>query len=127
MPGYKKARGDVRNAGIDEVLVYCVNDAAVMEAWAKDQKIAGTNISFFADTTGALTKALDLEMKAAGTMKALGGVRSKRFALYVDNGVIKHVAVSGTPDDGADPSGDAPGANANSSAAGVLAAIKGLK
>jgi RsiW-degrading membrane proteinase PrsW (M82 family) len=36
-------------------------------------------------------------------------------------------AVSGTPDDGADPSGDAPGANANSSAAGVLAAIKGLK
>ena len=83
MPGYKKARDDVRNAGIDEVLVYCVNDAAVMEAWAKDQKIAGTNISFFADTTGALTKALDLEMKAAGTMKALGGVRSKRFALIM--------------------------------------------
>ena len=65
-------------------------------------------------------------MKAPGTMRALGGVRSKRFALYVDNGVIKHVAVSGTPDDGDDPSGDAPGANANSAVTGVLAAIKAL-
>ena len=47
MPGYKDHRNDVRDAGIDEVLVYCVNDPAVMEAGAKDQKIAGTNISFF--------------------------------------------------------------------------------
>ena len=35
----------MRDSGIDEVLVYCVNDAAVMEAWAKDQKVAGTNIT----------------------------------------------------------------------------------
>ena len=45
MPGYKKARNEIRDLGIDEVLVYCVNDAAVMEGWAKDQKIAGTNIT----------------------------------------------------------------------------------
>lgn len=126
MPGYKAARNDVRDAGIDEVLVYCVNDAAVMEAWAKDQKIAGTNITFFADTTGALTKALDLEMAATGTLRALGNLRSKRFGLYVDKGEIKHVAVSGTADDGDDPSGDAPGANANSSVKGMLEAIKAL-
>ena len=50
MPGYKKARNEVRDAGIDEVIVYCVNDAAVMEAWAKDQKIAGTNITVRART-----------------------------------------------------------------------------
>lgn len=126
MPGYKSARNEIRAAGIDEVLVYCINDPAVMEAWAKDQKIAGTNISFFADTTGALTKALDLEMPAPGPMRDLGNLRSKRFGLYVDNGVIKHVAVSGTDNDGDDPAGDAPGANANSAVTGMLAAIKAL-
>lgn len=120
MPGFKKARNDIRSKGVDEVLVYCVNDAAVMEAWAKDQKIAGTNITFFADTTSALTKELDMVLDAAGPMKDLGNPRCKRFALIVDKGVIKHVAVSEGPDD---PAGDAPGANNNTNAAGMLAAL----
>ena len=46
MPGYKAARNEIRAKGIDEVLVYCVNDPAVMEAWAKDQKIAGSIVTF---------------------------------------------------------------------------------
>ena len=123
MPGYKKARNEVREAGIDDVYVYCVNDAAVMEAWAKDQKVAGTNITFVADTTSALTKALDMELTAAGPMRDLGNPRCKRFGLYVDNGIIKHVAVSESADD---PAGDAPGANVNSAVSGMLEAIKGL-
>ena len=123
MPGYKQARNEIRDAGIDEVLVYCVNDAAVMEAWAKDQKIAGTNITFVADTSCKLTEALGLTMEAPGPRRDLGNLRSKRFALYVDQGVVKHVAVSGTSDD---PAGDAPGANVASMAAGMLEAIKGL-
>ena len=92
MPGYKKARNEVREAGIDDVYVYCVNDAAVMEAWAKDQKIAGTNITFVADTTSALTKALGMELTAAGPMRDLGNPRCKRFGLYVDNGVGRMAA-----------------------------------
>lgn len=123
MPGYKKARNEVRDAGIDEVIVYCVNDCAVMEAWAKDQKIAGTNITFVADKGSVLTKALDMTLDASGVVAALGNPRCKRFALYVDNGVIKHVAVSEGPED---PSGDAPGANVNTCAPGMLEAIKGL-
>ena len=123
MPGYKAARNEVRDAGIDEVLIYCVNDAAVMEAWAKDQRVAGTNITMFADTSCVLTEALDLTMDFPGPRRDLGNLRSKRFGLFVDNGVIKHVAVSGTADD---PAGDAPGANANSAVAGMLAAIKAL-
>lgn len=118
MPGYKAARNEIRDKGIDEVLVYCVNDAAVMEAWAKDQRIAGTNITFFADTSCELSKALDMTMPAAGPMAALGNLRCKRFALYVDNGVVKHIAVSETPDD---PSGDLD--NSASTAKGMLAAI----
>lgn len=118
MPGYKAARNDIRDKGIDEVLVYCVNDPAVMEAWAKDQRIAGTNISFFADTSCELSKALDLVMDHPGPLGALGNLRSKRFALYVDNGVVQHVGLSESPDD---PSGDKD--NSASTAAGMLAAI----
>mmetsp|Transcript_8506 Transcript_8506/g.17236 ORF Transcript_8506/g.17236 Transcript_8506/m.17236 type:complete len:95 (-) Transcript_8506:331-615(-) len=94
-----------------------------MEGWAKDQKIAGTNITFLADTSAALTKALDMTLAAPGPMRDLGNPRCKRFAMYVDNGIIKHIAVSESADD---PAGDAPGANANSTADGMLAAIKAL-
>ena len=118
MPGYKAARNQLRDAGVDEVLIYCVNDAAVMEAWAKDQKIAGTNITFFADTSCELTKALDLKLTAGGPMRDLGNTRCKRFALIVDKGVIKHVGVSETADD---PAGDED--NSASTAAGMLAAM----
>ena len=107
----------MRAAGVDEVLVYCVNDPAVMEAWGKDQKIGGM-VSFFSDTSGVLTKALDVEMTAAGPTRALGGTRCKRFALYADDGVIKALHVSESPDD---PSGD--GDISASSAEGMLKVI----
>ena len=118
MPGYKSARNEIRDKGVDEVLVYCVNDPAVMEAWAKDQKIAGTNITFFADTSGALTKELDMVLAARGPLRDLCNPRCKRFALYVDKGVIKHVGLSGTEDD---PAGDED--NSASAVKGMLAAI----
>ena len=80
-------------------------------------------MQFFADTSGVLTKELDMVLDAAGPMRKLGNPRCKRFGLYVDKGVIKHVAVSESADD---PAGDAPGANANSAVGGMLAAIKAL-
>ena len=46
--------------GIDEVLVYCVNDGAVMEGWAREQKVKGSMITFLADTRTELTEALVL-------------------------------------------------------------------
>ena len=46
------------------MLVMCVNDAAVMGAWAKDQKIEGSNISFIADPNSLVTKALGMELTA---------------------------------------------------------------
>mmetsp|Transcript_55984 Transcript_55984/g.121822 ORF Transcript_55984/g.121822 Transcript_55984/m.121822 type:complete len:81 (+) Transcript_55984:350-592(+) len=63
-----------------------------MEAWAKDQKIAGSMITFLADTQCELTKALgDLTLDAP----VLGNTRCKRFSLIVENGVIKKMAVAG--------------------------------
>ena len=118
VPGYKDARNELRDKGIDEVLVYCVNDPAVMGAWAKDQKIAGSIVTFIADTSSELTKALDMVLDHPGPRRALGNPRCKRSAIYVDNGIIKHVAVSESADD---PTGDDD--ISASAAAGMLAAI----
>ena len=84
----------MKSAGIDEVLVVCVNDAAVMGAWAKDQKIEGSNISFIADPNSLVTKALGMELTAPGPCAKLGPKRCKRFAMYVDDGVVKAVALA---------------------------------
>lgn len=98
MPGYLAKQAELKAAGVDEVLVYCVNDGAVMEGWARDQKVEGSMVTFLADTRSELTKALDLVLDAEGAMAVLGNPRCKRFAIVVDNGVIKNVTVAGAGD-----------------------------
>jgi 2-Cys peroxiredoxin 5 len=85
------------------IQVYCVNDGAVMNAWGIDQKIEGSMITFMGDPSGEFTKALKMELTHPGPA-SIGIIgRSKRFAMYLDNSVIKYVAVSEGPDD---PAGD---------------------
>lgn len=96
--------------GIEEVIIYCTDNGAVMTAWGKEQGIGGSLISFMSDTTGAVTKALGMELVHPGPVGVLGSGRSKRFAMFVDHGVIKvhHVSendVCGS--EGCDPAGDA--------------------
>ena len=38
--------------------MYCVNDGAVMSAWAADQGVEGSMVTFLADTRRELTEAL---------------------------------------------------------------------
>jgi peroxiredoxin len=65
--------------GIDEIIVFCVNDAAVMAAWAASQGIDKSGIiTFMADTNGSLTKALGMEMTHPGPCAVLGAGRCKR-------------------------------------------------
>jgi peroxiredoxin len=92
-----------------DVTVACmaVNDAFVMDAWAKSQKAPG-EIMMLADGNGAFSQALGLEMDATGFGM---GVRSKRFALYAEDGVVKALHV------------EAPGEFKVSSAEAMLAAI----
>mmetsp|Transcript_33929 Transcript_33929/g.57610 ORF Transcript_33929/g.57610 Transcript_33929/m.57610 type:complete len:120 (-) Transcript_33929:274-633(-) len=96
--------------GIDETIIYCVNDGAVMSAWASDQGVEHSDandsegsITFLGDPTAELTKKLDMEMIHPGPhSKGIIG-RCKRFALYAVNGEVKYVAISEAEDD---PAGD---------------------
>lgn len=89
---------------MDEVIIYCVNDGAVMMAWAEDQGVKEDGmVTLMGDPYGQLTEALDMEMTHSGP-KSVGIInRCKRFALYLENGVVKIVRVAEAEDD---PAGD---------------------
>lgn len=103
VPGYLKNVAELKAKGVDEVLVYCVNDGAVMQAWAKDQRVEGSMIRFLADTSCRFTRKIGMSMLHKGPKEALGNIRCKRFVLVVDDGEVKNVEVSEGPDD---PAGD---------------------
>ena len=84
LPGYVAEAEAFKALGIDVVGI-SVNDAFVMDAWAKSQHVP-ESIRLLADGNGALTRDLGLELDAT----AYGmGLRSKRFALYAEDGVVK--------------------------------------
>ncbi len=106
LPGYVEHFDDFRRRGI-EVACMAVNDAFVMDAWGKSQNTP-EGLHLLADGNGAFTKALGLELDAT----AFGlGLRSQRFALYAEDGVVKALHV------------EAPGEFKVSSAEAMLAAI----
>jgi peroxiredoxin 5 len=97
----------LKAAGVDEIMIYSVNDGAVIEAWSEDQGVPlemnDGMLHLFADPYGQVTEALGMEMTHMGPLaKGLVG-RSKRFALYIVNGVVKIVRVAEKDDD---PAGD---------------------
>jgi len=103
VPGYLENQDALKAAGIDEIVVYCVNDGAVMKAWAQDQGIENSMISFMADPYSTVTRALDMEMDHPGP-KGVGLInRCKRFALYIVDGEVKIAKISEKSDD---PAGD---------------------
>ena len=98
------AEEQLKAKGIEKVFVYCVNDAAVMKAWAKDQGVTGEGLmTFWADNLSVLTKALGMVITHPGPSGDLGTGRCKRFVLLVEDGVVKFVQLSEAPDD---PAGD---------------------
>ena len=71
--------------GIDEIWCVSVNDAMVMAAWGKDLKALG-KVRMLGDGSAELAKALgvELDLMARGM-----GIRSQRYSMLVDNGVVK--------------------------------------
>ena len=106
LPGFVEHYREFRKRGI-EVVCMAVNDAFVMKAWAKDRGVPD-GLLMLADGNGDFAKSLGLEMDAS---KFGMGMRSKRFALYVEDGVAKQVHV------------EAPGEFKVSSAEAMLAVL----
>lgn len=106
LPGFVEHFDAFRERGI-EVACMAVNDPFVMQAWGESQHVP-TGMRMLADGNADFTRALGLEMDASGFGM---GTRSKRFALYAEDGVVRELFV------------EAPGEFRVSSAEHVLASL----
>lgn len=93
LPGYVARADEIKAKGIDTIAVVAVNDPFVMRAWEKASGAEG-KIVFLSDGNGEFCKALDLTFD--GSMAGLG-IRSKRFSMLVEDGVVKALNVEDVP------------------------------
>ncbi len=107
LPDFVQEFDAIRAKGVDTIACMSVNDAFVMDAWGKSQSVPD-GLLMLADGNAEFSRALGLEMDAE---KYGMGVRSKRFAMIVNDGVVEHLAV------------EAPGEYKVSSAEAILAAL----
>jgi peroxiredoxin len=88
LPGFIVHADTIKSKGVDSIVCIAVNDAFVMDAWGKTHN--AEELLMAADGNGELTKKLGMELDASGFGL---GLRSKRYAMIVDNGVVKYLGV----------------------------------
>ncbi len=108
LPGFLANADKLRAKGVDAIACVAVNDIFVMDAWSKATGAQGT-IEFLADGSAAFAKAIGLELD--NTARGMG-IRSQRYAMLVDDGVVKILNL-----------GDAPGKAEIAGADALLAAM----
>jgi len=89
VPGYVAQADALKAAGVDEIWCVSVNDAFVMGAWGREQHTDG-KLRMMADGSATFSQAtgLTLDLTARGM-----GVRSNRYSMLVDDGVVKTLNV----------------------------------
>jgi len=85
VPGYVQSAEAFKAAGVDEIWCISVNDAFVMGAWGREQKVAG-KVRMMADGSADFAKATGLTFDL--TSRGMG-VRSQRYSMLVVDGVVK--------------------------------------
>lgn len=88
LPGFVDKYHEFASRGIG-VACMAVNDPFVMQAWGESQHVP-EGLRMLADGNADFTRALGLEMDASGYGM---GTRSRRFALYAEDGVVKALFV----------------------------------
>ena len=93
LPGFVQQAEKIKGKGIDTIAVTGVNDVFVMDAWKKASGADG-KVEFLADGSGDFAKALGLtvDLGARGL-----GTRSQRYAMVVEDGVVKTLNVEDAP------------------------------
>lgn len=104
LPGFVQHADEIKSKGVDTIACLSVNDAFVMNAWAKDQNVDG-KVLMLADGNADFSRAVGLVMDGSGYGM---GERSQRYAMVVEDGVVKALNV------------EAPGAFEVSSAEAVM-------
>ncbi len=92
LPGFVANADKIKAKGVDEIVCISVNDPFVMDAWGKQQN--AEEIAMLADGSGNFTRAagMELDLRERGL-----GIRSKRYAMVVENGTVSHLMVEDEP------------------------------
>ncbi|PGH08658.1 hypothetical protein AJ79_05940 [Helicocarpus griseus UAMH5409] len=80
LPGYIQNLAQIKAKGVDVVAVIAYNDAFVMSAWGKANKITGDDILFLSDADAVFSKNIGWVM----------GDRTARYALIIDHGKVAY-------------------------------------
>ncbi len=92
LPGFVANADKIKAKGVDSIVCLSVMDAFVMSAWGQAQN--AEELIMAADGNGEFTKAMGLEMDGS----AFGlGTRSQRYAMIVEDGVVKTLNVESGP------------------------------
>jgi len=84
LPGFEENYDAIRNQDIDEVYCISVNDAFVMNAWGKDQKIQ--NVKMIPDGSGNFTRYMGMLI---GKNHLGFGMRSWRYMAIINDGIVE--------------------------------------
>ncbi len=91
LPSFAAHEAALNTAGVDTIACTSVNDPFVLAAWAKDQSVSD-KILMLSDGNGGFAQAIGLQMDGS---KFGMGLRSRRYAMLVRNGVVEQVNVEG--------------------------------
>ena len=94
VPSFMRTKADFDAKGVDEIICVSVNDPFVMQAWGESTGAAAAGITMLADSASELTKAIGMEF----TAPPVGFYdRSKRYAMYVEDGEVKVLQAEASP------------------------------
>jgi peroxiredoxin len=93
LPGYVQKFDELKSKGFDAVACTAVNDIFVLSAWSAANGADG-KILMLADGSADFAKkvGLDIDLTARGL-----GVRSRRYSMIVEDGVVKSLNVEEVP------------------------------
>ncbi len=93
LPGFVEQATNIRAKGVDTIACVSVNDPFVMKAWDKANSVSG-QVELLSDGNCEFTKAIGLELDASGFGL---GTRSQRYAMVVEDGVVRTLLVEDVP------------------------------
>eukprot|EP01111_Echinosteliopsis_oligospora_P004301 TRINITY_DN1687_c0_g1_i1.p1 TRINITY_DN1687_c0_g1~~TRINITY_DN1687_c0_g1_i1.p1 ORF type:complete len:188 (-),score=64.23 TRINITY_DN1687_c0_g1_i1:304-867(-) len=86
VPGFVQHSEAIKGKGVDDIVCVSINDHFVMKAWGASMNVA-EKVTLLADPSGKFTKAIGMDTDLSDS--AFHGGRSKRYAMVIDNGVVK--------------------------------------
>ncbi len=92
LPGFVAHKDEILARGIDAIAITAVNDVFVLNAW--QEATGAQSLEFLADGNAEFAKAIGQELDGSGFGL---GPRSQRYAMLVDDGVVRVLNVEDSP------------------------------